>query len=154
MKKYWEDPAIVEHCNLLINSYRKLVNKDLIPISDNALENSFQLFHAPFILVSHGIEKDPIFNYANEKALKTWEMKWEEFVGLPSRFSVEKVETDDREKLLAEAQVKGYVSNYLGIRITKSGKRFKIIDTILYNLTNEEGNYKGQAAVIPIWEFI
>jgi len=154
MKKYWEDPSIVKHCNLLLRSYRRLLNKDLITTSNDILENSFQLFHAPFILVSHGIEKDPIFNYANEKALKTWEMSWEEFVGLPSRFSVEKTETDDREKLLSEAQVKGYVSNYLGIRITKSGRRFKIIDTILYNLTDEGGNYKGQVAVIPKWEFI
>jgi hypothetical protein len=154
MKKYWQDPSIVAHSNLLIRSYRRLLNKNLITFSDNKLENSFQLFHSPFILVSHGIEKDPIFNYANETALKTWEMPWEEFVGLPSRFSVEKTETDDREKLLSEAQEKGFVSNYLGIRITKSGKSFKIIDTILYNLTDEVGNYKGQAAIIPKWEFI
>ena len=34
-------------------------------------------------VVSHGTEPDPIFNYANAKALALFEMTWPEFTQLP-----------------------------------------------------------------------
>jgi hypothetical protein len=32
------------------------------------------LFEAPFVVVSHGIEANPILNYGNKKALTLWEL--------------------------------------------------------------------------------
>lgn len=39
--------------------------------------------------MSHGLEVDPVFNYANQCALDLFEMTWEDFIKLPSRLSAE-----------------------------------------------------------------
>jgi hypothetical protein len=112
------------------------------------------LYNAPFVVVSHDTEADPIFNFANKKAQEVWEMDWDEFTQTPSRLSAEAISQEARQKLLAKAQEKGYVSGYNGIRISKSGKKFHILNTILWNLTDEAGNYKGQAAMFKDWKFV
>ncbi|MEO1800781.1 MAG: MEKHLA domain-containing protein, partial [Cyanobacteria bacterium J06629_2] len=45
------------------------------------------LFEADFVLVSHGTEADPIYSYANYKALQLWQLNWEDFTSMPSRKS-------------------------------------------------------------------
>jgi hypothetical protein len=101
-------------------------------------------------LVSHGTEDDPIFRYANPAALTLWEMDWESFTKLPSRLSAQDdpaIQTD-RSAYLAQAAVKGFVSDYQGIRISATGRRFRIADTILWTVTDTTGIRHGQAALI------
>ena len=87
---------LVEHVLTIKNSYRQLLLKELIPniLSDEAFAH--QLFHAPFAVVSHDTASDPIFNYANLKALELFELNWEEFTRLPSRLSAEPVNQIER----------------------------------------------------------
>lgn len=144
----WQDPAVVRHVDRLCASFRQVVGRSLgdLPPDLEPIERSRRIFHAPFVVVSHGTEADPIFNYANQRAIDLWEFSWEEFVQLPSRWSVEPVAQEERAKMLAEAAERGYINNYQGIRISKTGRRFRIMNTIVWNLTDEAGNFYGQGA--------
>jgi len=115
---------------------------------------TYALYHAPFALVSHGTEPDPIFRYANLTAQKLWGIGRDEFMCMPSRLTAEPVATEERQRLLDEATRKGYVDNYQGVRITKEGKRFLIKDTILWNVVDADGIKHGQAAMIKSWEWL
>ena len=145
---------LLEHALLLSSSYKRLLRKDLISHSKSDSELGEQLFHAPFALVSHNTDSNPIFNYANLKALELFELNWEAFTQLPSKLSAEPVNQTERERLLAQVTQKGYIDNYAGIRISSSGQRFMIKNAVVWNLHDDKGNYKGQAACFADWEFI
>jgi len=140
-----------EHTALLCGSYRRWIGSSLLPDEDEGAEVVKALFEAPFAVVSHGTESDPIFNYGNRAALQLFEMRWEEFIALPSRLSAEPVNQKERYRLLAQVSTQGYSVNYSGVRITKSGRRFMIDEATVWNLIDGEGHYRGQAAVIRHW---
>ncbi|WMJ73135.1 MEKHLA domain-containing protein [Cytophagaceae bacterium ABcell3] len=148
------DPEVLHaHCNLLNTSFTKLLGRPLVEdTTSGSLVN--QMLNAPFVIVSHNTENDPIFNFANHCALNLWKMNWEEFTSLPSRYSAEAMERGQREAFLKQAQEKGYVDQYSGIRIAKDGKRFRISDAIIWNLHDDESNFKGQAATFNQWEYL
>jgi hypothetical protein len=110
------------------------------------------LFHAPFVLVSHGTEVDPVLNYGNRAALTRWEMSWAELTHTPSRLTAEPVAREERARLLAEVTRHGHIANYAGVRIAKSGQRFRIRDAVVWNLLDEAGTPCGQAARFDRWE--
>ena len=113
-----------------------------------------QLFEAPFVVVSHGVQADPILNYGNAAALKLWEMSWEELIQTPSRLTAEPVSQDERARLLAQVAQNGFIDDYQGVRISKSGRRFRIEKAIVWNLIDEAGRYAGQAAMFENWVYI
>ncbi|MGA9657492.1 MAG: MEKHLA domain-containing protein [Asticcacaulis sp.] len=123
-------------------------------MDDDALAQA--LFLAPQAIVSHGTQDDPIFRYANRRALQLWEMSWETFTRLPSRFSAEAADDiqSNREALLEAANEKGWVDTYSGVRISNTGKRFEISDTILWNVVDSNGQRHGQAAFIQDWRYL
>ena len=105
------------------------------------------LWNAPRAIVAHGTEADPVFFYGNRLALQFFEMSFDEFTRLPSRFSAEPLAREERAKLLERVTRQGYADNYSGMRIASSGKRFMIADGTVWNLVDERGNHQGQAAV-------
>ncbi|MDX2096706.1 MAG: MEKHLA domain-containing protein [Leptolyngbyaceae cyanobacterium bins.59] len=149
----WQDLAIVRHTQFLLHSYHHWTGQWLLT-EGTPTAQAQQLFEAPFVMVSHGTEADPIFNYGNQTALDLWEMTWDRFTSLPSRHSVAPDERADREKLLAEARSQGYVTSYTGVRISTTGRRFYIKDVILYDVLDEHQERIGQAATFPTWEFL
>lgn len=149
----WQQEAIILHSQRLLNSFEHWTGNSLLNVRGSPQEIAQALFEAPFVLVSHGIESDPIFNYANRKALELWQLSWEEFIRMPSRKSAEEVVQEERDRLLAEAATKGF-SYFSGVRITSTGKRFHIQDGILWNLLDEQHQYYGQAAVYSNCTFI
>ena len=149
----WRERAIIRHTQYLLNSFRYWTGQTLL--QEEAPQVQAQtLFESPFVIVSHGIETDPIFNYGNQTALDLWEMTWERFTSLPSRHSVAPDEQTDREQLLAQARSLGYITNYTGIRISATGRRFYIQNVILYDVLDENQHRIGQAATFPTWEFL
>jgi hypothetical protein len=145
----WQQPAIIQHTQRLIKSYQHWVGKPLMGSLD-----AQALFEAPFVVVSHGIQSDPIFNYANQQALDLWEMDWETFTQTPSRKSAEPMSQEERSRLLIEAKTKGYISDYRGVRISTQGKRFWIENVILWTVLDEADQPCGQAATFSTWKFI
>jgi hypothetical protein len=67
-----------EHVQLLLDSFAWLLGRELIPRTGSAAEQAERLFQAPFVVVSHGTQADPILNYGNAAALALWEMTAEE----------------------------------------------------------------------------
>uniref|UniRef100_A0A7S3NP52 MEKHLA domain-containing protein n=1 Tax=Aureoumbra lagunensis TaxID=44058 RepID=A0A7S3NP52_9STRA len=100
------------------------------------------------VCVSHDTtESGPIFNYATRAALDLWEMDWDEFVSTPSRQSAQEDAREERARLLDTVSRQGYIDNYSGIRISKSGRRFKISNVLVWNVDDTQGNRLGQAAL-------
>ena len=138
----------IERLRLIADCYRRLAGKpllDAVPDSNNEALRA-ALWNAPFAIVAHGTEADPIFFYGNQYALQHFEMDFDEFVRLPSKLSAEPMAQEGREKLLAEVMLHGYVAEYSGVRIAKSGNRFLITEATVWNLRDEKGSLLGQAA--------
>ncbi len=139
---------------LLESSFQQLLHKSLMTEKYDSLVFSKALFNASFAIVSHGTEEDPVFNYANRKALELFEMGWQEFIQIPSRLSAEPVNRDARQQLLQQVSQYGYIDDYQGIRISKTGKRFLISNAIVWNLYDQDKKYKGQAACFNEYVFL
>ena len=56
-----------------------------------------------------------------------------------------------RSSLLKRIAEYGFMENYVGVRISASGKRFLIKEAIAWNMTDNKGIYRGQAVVIYHW---
>ena len=106
MKEIWQQEKVVAQTQLMARSLKHWTGRDLLgartarpPVGVQAsacLERKLKLelqpekiFHAPFVLVAHGTEADPVLNYGNAAALALWEMSWEELTRTPSRLTAE-----------------------------------------------------------------
>lgn len=141
-----------ERLRLIVASYRRLTGRPLLdtePSDDAALR--LALWDAPRAIVAHGTEADPIFFYGNRLALELFGMDFATFTGLPSRYSAEPLERDARARLLERVTRQGYVDDYSGVRIAASGRRFMIEAATVWNLMDEAGNHRGQAATFTDW---
>lgn len=142
-------PFYRQHAIDLQRTYQNLIGKPLLSVdSEPPYTSIVELYNAPFALLSHGIEEDPIFNFGNQQALDIFGYSWEVFTALPSRLSTEPLAREERQQLLDEVTANGYIDNYSGIRIAANGRRFKIIDAVVWNIMNDDGDYIGQAAKI------
>jgi hypothetical protein len=45
----------------------------------------------------------------------------------------------------------GFVDDYAGVRISRTGKRFRIEQAIVWNVVDAEGKDHGQAATFAHW---
>jgi hypothetical protein len=143
-----------EHVRLLLDNYRRLLGRPLTDWDETAADCGKLIYNADFALLSHTTDANPLFNYGNRTALALFEYSWDEFIGLPSNYSVQPDEREARERLLQEVGAKGYVENYGGIRIARSGKRFKINRAAVWNLYGHDGIYRGQGAFFKDWEML
>lgn len=152
----WLQADLLQHIQRLCYSFQHWTGKSLIQTSpeDSPLAIADLLFNADFVVVSHGIQADPVLNYGNQKALNLWEMDWQTFTSTPSRYTAEPIERSEREQLLAQAKSQGYISDYRGIRIASNGDRFYINQAIIWNVIDQEGKLWGQAATFCDWEAI
>ena len=154
MKDIWRKDSVIAHSAVLARSYRKFTGRDLLPGLFNPLGLSKNLFAAPFVLVSHGTQADPILNYGNATALALWEMSWDELTRTPSRLTAEAPLREERARLLAAVNERGFIDDYSGVRISKSGRRFRISRATVWNLVTERGEPYGQAAMFDRWESV
>ena len=148
----WQQKVVIQHSQRLISSFRHWTKKSLVTSSTE--EQAQSLFQASFVVVSHGTEADPIFNYGNAQALNLWGFDWKTFTQLPSRQSAELVEQAARDRLLSEAKVKGCIDNYQGVRISSTGQRFSVKDVTLWDVLDETHQRCGQAATFAHWKII
>ena len=147
-------PAVCAQTRLIAHSLKHWTGRDLLPGDPAAPEFAAQDYAAPFVLVAHGSEADPVLNYGNQTALRLWEMTWEELTRTPSRLTAEAPNREERARLLAAVTAHGFIDDYSGIRISKTGRRFRIAQATVWNLVDEAGHYRGQAAQFAQWEFL
>jgi hypothetical protein len=154
MDEPWFQPTAVAQARLIARSLKSLTGRDLLPADPGDADFAVRIFRAPFVLVSHGTEADPVLNYGNQAALDLWEMSWEELTRTPSRLTAEAPNREERARLLATVTARGFIDDYSGIRISKSGRRFRIAQATVWNLVDEANARRGQAATFSRWEFL
>jgi hypothetical protein len=140
------DPAFFQ---LLTDSYARFVGGALVPAELAGEEAARWLYEdAPFAILAHNTDIDPVFVYGNVAAQTRFEYSWHEITHLRSRFSAEAPNRDERQKLLDRVNRDGYANDYRGVRISKSGQRFMIEDATLWQLVDDQGQVHGQAVKI------
>lgn len=143
---------LIDHVALLRASYRRLTGDDLVPPHLSPTQALAAVLTAPYALLSHDNRDDPLFNFANPTAQALFAMDWPTLIALPSRFSAEAPNREERARLLQRVAEHGYIADYQGIRIASTGQRFRISGATVWNLVDESGAYRGQAARLPRWE--
>ena len=139
------DPDFVA---LLTTSYARAVGAPLVAAGQDA---AWLYNGAPFALLAHNTEADPRFIYANRTAQACFEYPWHDFIALPSRLSAEAPDCDERQRLLDVVARHGFISDYRGLRIARSGRRFWIEGGTVWELIDAKGVRHGQAAIFTSW---
>jgi hypothetical protein len=145
---------IETHGEELLRTYHLWTGRYLIEPCGNTRREARSLFEAPFAVVSGGAEDDQILNYGNKTAMDLWEMDWETLTRTPSRLTAEPMHRDERAEFLRRVRERGFIDDYSGIRISSKGRRFRIGQATVWNVTDALGNYAGQAATFSNWEFL
>jgi PAS domain-containing protein len=134
---------------LIADSYRRLTGRALIADGSDPIA---ALWSLPQVVLAHGTESDPVFFYGNRKALELFELTPEQIIRMPSRLSAEPLQREAREELLLRVAQHGFIDDYEGIRVSSSGKRFRIKQATVWNLIDHQGKLHGQAATFAEWE--
>lgn len=145
---------LAEHATVLIQAYRHWTGRELVAPNLSAQEAAYALYHATFVVLSHDATADPCFTYANLSAQQIFEMPWREIVGLPSRFSAEPLAQTARTQLLERVNTHGFIDDYSGVRISRTGKRFQVHHANVWNLLGQDGLKIGQAACFSEWTLL
>lgn len=136
--------------DLLLGSYARLLGRPLLDAAAGEQPTAAWLYRAPFCLLAHDGAADPIFIYANAAAQRCFGYGWDAFLTLPSRLSAETPARDERQRALDAVARDGFITNYSGIRIAKSGRRFRIENAVVWTLRDDDSAL-GQAAMIRSW---
>lgn len=134
----------------IADSYRRLTGRPLVTEGADLPA----LWSAPLAIVAHDTRPDPVFYFGNRLALRLFEMDFASFTRLPSRCSAEPLLQDQRADLMKRVARDGIVENYAGVRISSTGRRFRIADVAIWNVTDDDGAFVGQAAAFSNWAYI
>jgi len=149
-----ENQFLAEHVERLLTSLRRWTARDLVDPQLPRVEQARRIFAAPFALLSHGTAADPILNYGNRAAMQLFEMSWEDLLQTPSRLTAEPAHRDERARLLDRVTRQGYIDDYRGVRISKTGRRFLIDKATVWTVLDERGAPYGQAATFSAWRYL
>jgi hypothetical protein len=139
-------PGMRDRLALIAASYRRLTGLELAG-SDTAEA----LWTAPRAIVAHGIEADPVFFFGNALALDRFETSIAQFVTMHSRLSAEPMLREERQQLLDRVTRHGFIDDYAGIRVSATGRRFRIEQATVWNLIDANGAVHRQAATFDRW---
>jgi hypothetical protein len=154
MNSIWETDFVMARTACLSRSLKHWTGRELAPGVSDPVDLARKVFEAPCAVVSHGTEADPVLNYGNRAALALWEMSWAELTRTPSRLTAEAPNREERARLLEAVTRRGFIDDYSGVRISKSGRRFRITRATVWNLLTEDGKPCGQAAMFDRWEYL
>ena len=137
----------------LLASLRHWTGRDLVDPALPMTEQARRIFDAPFAVLSHNTAADPILNYGNRVGMQLFELTWAELNHTPSRLTAEPVHRDERARLLAAVTRNGFIDDYRGVRVSKTGKRFLLERATVWTLLDAKGEPYGQAATFSTWKF-
>ena len=143
----YREPERAELIELIAQSHHRIIGKPLVDETDDVIE---ALWRAPDAILAHGTDPDPVFFFANARALEVFEYDLETMLRTPSRLSAEAPLREERRRLLDRVGDKGFIDDYSGIRISATGRRFRIGPATVWNLLDEQGIRHGQAATFAI----
>ncbi|GGA44873.1 MEKHLA domain-containing protein [Dyella nitratireducens] len=133
---------------LLADSYARWLGQPLVdPTLTDEQAIRWLYEEAPFGLLAHDTRADPRFIYGNVAAQRCFEYSWEELMELPSRLSAPPQQVEDRRQFLEQVSKQGFATGYRGLRISKSARTFWINDGTVWQLVDQAGVLRGQAAL-------
>lgn len=152
----WAGLPAVARVGAIARSLAHWTGRELVPgaLSLPPGELARKVFEAPWVLVAHGTEADPVLDYGNRAALDLWELSWEALTRMPSRYTAEAPNREERARLLETVRRQGYIADYSGVRISSSGRRFRLARALVWNVLDAAGRPAGQAAWFDTWEFL
>lgn len=147
----WQSPDWVRWTMRMIRSYEHLLGESLIAIGDGTIDGrsiddvslhdgsseselARALFEAPFAVLAHNTASDPLFVYGNRTALDLWEVDLPTLLTMPSRQSAESDVQPERGAMLQRGLERGFIEDYGGVRISASGRRFRIEGATIWNV--------------------
>jgi len=68
--------------------------------------------------------------------------------------TAEAVHGQERARLLDAVSRHGFIDDYRGVRISKTGRRFLIENATVWNLLDDNGAHYGQAAAFRAWKYV
>lgn len=139
---------------MLRDSLLGLTGRDLAGPGQSQAEAARRIFHAPYAVLSHNTDPDPILTYANLTCLRLFGLDWDRLVSTPSRYTAAAADREERNRLLQRVGEYGYIDDYTGIRVSTDGRRFSIENATVWNLTDAAGAYRGQAATFNRWVYL
>ncbi len=154
MQNTWTSESQLQWCQYLLDSYARFIQRELIDRQGTWLQQAELLYNSPVVVASHGTESDPVLNYGNLAALTLWEMDWRQFTQTPSRLTAESVNREDRARMLNQAKMHGFIADYTGVRISSSGKRFRINQAMIWTIHKSDGTPIGQGAAFSDWLYL
>jgi hypothetical protein len=165
--------SIREHVGLLDSSLKKLTGKGVYErmglsiMNDDADDDEAiatickeVCWNRRYVLISHGTESNPIYNFGNKAALEAFVRTWDSLLELPSAQSVVLRSQDEvlRNKLMQQVTEQGFVEGASGIRVRGDRKFIQLVNAVVWNCHDDNtGDYIGQAALFdrercPIWD--
>ncbi|NNE37679.1 MAG: MEKHLA domain-containing protein [Gammaproteobacteria bacterium] len=149
-----DNDYLSRHIQLLRFSHKKITGQDMVNVSLSEVEAAKKVYYSPSVVLSHDTQTDPVLNYVNQAGLKLFELDWSQMLTMPSRLTAEPMERGERQALLDKVSGQGYINDYTGVRISSTGRRFKIENATVWNLVDTSDNYRGQAAMFRNWEYL
>lgn len=145
---------LAHYVALVLASLRHWTGRNLVDPQLPLVVQARQIFEAPFAVLSHNTAADPILNYSNRVGMELFELSWPELTQTPSRLTAEPVHRDERARLLEAVTRHGFIDDYRGVRVSKTGRRFLIENATVWNLLDESGQPYGQAATFSNWKYL
>ncbi|MBF6620198.1 MAG: MEKHLA domain-containing protein [Patulibacter sp.] len=143
----WTEDELRIRARWILRSYRHWAGEDLIDLpSDDEDARARALFGVPLAVLAHDRRDDPLCVYANAAALDAFELTIEEAAAFPTRRTAAPDARDERRSALSTAEDAGLVTGYRGIRVSTSGRRFRITDGRIWTVLDDDGQRVGQAA--------
>ena len=133
--------------SLIAESFARLLGRPLLVEGADPVQGLWSL---PCVVLAHGTESDPLFFYGNRLALELFELTPAQLIAMPSRLSAEPLRREERAQLLARVAENGFIDDYSGVRVSSSGRRFRIHDAVVWNLIDASGRLHGQAAAFAL----
>lgn len=142
---------LVEQAALILESHQRITGRPLLAASGPLAQQARDLYEAPFVVLSCGTEPDPCFNYGNLTAQTLFELDWPQLLAMRARLSAEPALQGERQRLLDSVTARGYIDDYAGVRVSRTGRRFRIAGATVWNLLDAKGRHHGQAAAFADW---
>src|SRR5437879_10851424 len=67
VNEIWKTDSVITHTACLARSLKHWTGRELMPGVTSAIELAQEAFEATFVLMSHGMEADPVLNYRSVK---------------------------------------------------------------------------------------
>jgi hypothetical protein len=136
-----------EHVAIMLENLKRWTGYDLIKEYGFSLDKlGQQVFEADFYILSQDNTADPVLTYGNQRVLDLWEVSWAELTSMHSRNTAKPVDRQARLAMMERVKIHNYLDKYNGIRVSKTGTEFKIIDATIWNMFTDSIDFYGQAA--------